>query len=1614
MNSFFIPFTPIGKFKWINGKIYESNLPKIFDYWKELELEVPEKIITLVRDRLRSQRKLLISSVRDRREDQPVASLKIGLTKSRSVCRIARYFSREDFRTFIEEIQEDLGEPGGTENFDSIAKLKEIFLIPNEIADDIFTTVRGRPPEKLSENSSEDELLSVLYLLEIAKLLNGNDFRVFDFYFHTLIQQRQRLKYSLELLNALKELTESQLAKINPIPVGTGFLVSPNHLLTNYHVLFNEEVTRQCVAQFDYEESLGTQQKTVDYEFEPEAMFVGEPSLDYALVQLRFNSFNRQAGHNFGWLDLVEDYGNIIPGISGSKEIQESKEGKEFIDKLKKTEFYEFLEEGYKGDNVILIHHPKGGKKKIDLTNNRVIEGGLYKKFLRYQGDSDYGSSGCPVFNTKWELVALNHAAITKSDTSNGEVLVKQGIRICQIIADLKRKAPAYPKLKSFIENFVIISEQLNYPPLSSALTFNGINSYVSLDGIVVFASVQGTTIQLWGKRGVILKKFDFVEEVRIFLSQPDKKNDKKITEYLNRLNSNTRLFEPKFSGDGNILAIISHDGIIALWKLNQFSIVDVVYHEKNKYTDIYFSPYSQTLAAVSSHGKITLWNLDDKKVKLNKKLSFWNQHTDEPRYALQFISDNDLIGVTPSGQIIKWNQDKEEWNQSPEGNKKIETEKFGNPHKLAISPDCKKLVSIQDNVIKTWHIDQEIKLINKGKITQIKDAIQHIEISHNSTFLVIKSDRKFIFLNLQSNNVNRDKYQLKKPDYYPWIYLTPFKNAMMVIVKQSSQELQFIQIPDLQEKNPDLQEKNKFRKSLRNNLKLPTLTLKNTGYLIGFNSSTFKDSEKNILTILRSELTSELTSEFTIEAWVNPEPSSKVGTIMSNLSSRLNNSSKQANESDYLLEVSKQQKSVIGKVLFSLFHQASDDSSKTGKGKINKLSIDKLTAPLVFGEFSHIAVTCTVTDGQKQILRLYVNGQKFDEKDISKESMPLYQFRKDNFPKIIGALVSDGIGKEVPQERKLTNFFQGAITEVRFWGKARNQEQIKEKMHCRLCQLPEEELKSLVGYWRFEEGTGSQVYNLVHNPMYNESYGIADNTKWINTVQLPSLFPSGLKFNTQHDYINCIGSATLNTTDAITIEAWVKYQYGNCLILNRLDQKNKGYSLGWHDEKIRVILKSDSQETVVDTKDRVPHNNMWHHIAFTWDKKNKDTGEISIYVDGILQETNVVKGEHKSIVFEGEHRNIGVFKGDFGGLNIKFRIGGCEENSENFSQEEQKHSFGIVIAQVRVWKVTRSQADLRFTMSKQLFSHKLSNDSNDSLEEWKNQGLVGYWRLDGQDNQDDEIKILNLVANNRNNRDELKGKISPFPSILNKPVAFDIQDIGGHWAEAFMTMIVNRGLMFDFIKEDSSIAPDQLITREEFVKVIAQAFPIAPIKEQEQSKQEFLDVNIKEKPSLYFAIQRAYQIGFLLKASEKKFNPQHNLQRQEAIFHLIEGLKFRSEIKSWLDRYTDDSKITEGELSRYYSDFQEIDSAYEAAIATATQAKIIVSLSYSKSTSFELKPTEKITRAELAAWIYQALVAIDEAPSLNSPYIVDPTSHRVSEQRVRKKKKVSSSLNGA
>ncbi len=59
---------------------------------------------------------------------------------------------------------------------------------------------------------------------------------------------------------------------------------------------------------------------------------------------------------------------------------------------------------------VNIIQHPRGRPKEVALQDNQVVK--VDNVVVQYSCDTEPGSSGSPVFNNQWQLVALHHASV--------------------------------------------------------------------------------------------------------------------------------------------------------------------------------------------------------------------------------------------------------------------------------------------------------------------------------------------------------------------------------------------------------------------------------------------------------------------------------------------------------------------------------------------------------------------------------------------------------------------------------------------------------------------------------------------------------------------------------------------------------------------------------------------------------------------------------------------------------------------------------------------------------------------------------------------------------------------------------------------------------------------------------------------------------------------------------------------------------------------------------------------------------------------------------------------------------------------------------------------------
>ncbi|MEU7049148.1 endonuclease [Streptomyces eurythermus] len=171
---------------------------------------------------------------------------------------------------------------------------------------------------------------------------------------------------------------------------GTGFMVSPSLLLTNNHVLRSPEEAGHAVVEFDFQAGVdGCPLVPVTFRIDPHGFFATDRELDFTVVAVAERNQEGARLTGYGWLPLDGAQGKAIVG--------------EFVN---------------------IIQHPNGEPKQLALRENQIVD--LLDRFVHYVTDTAPGSSGSPVFNDQWEVVALHHSAVPETD-ADGRPLATDG-----------------------------------------------------------------------------------------------------------------------------------------------------------------------------------------------------------------------------------------------------------------------------------------------------------------------------------------------------------------------------------------------------------------------------------------------------------------------------------------------------------------------------------------------------------------------------------------------------------------------------------------------------------------------------------------------------------------------------------------------------------------------------------------------------------------------------------------------------------------------------------------------------------------------------------------------------------------------------------------------------------------------------------------------------------------------------------------------------------------------------------------------------------------------------------------------------------------------------------
>ena len=171
---------------------------------------------------------------------------------------------------------------------------------------------------------------------------------------------------------------------------GTGFLIAGDALLTNHHNVVHEEFgpVTSVVAEFDHQLGFGGKALVRRCVI---ASVVGDAAHDWAVLKLE-TPVEREP------LPLGTQFEVAVD------------------------------------DTVVIVQHPGGGFKQFALEPLaiRLVEADR----IQYLADTQQGSSGSPVFNTRMEVIALHHAEAEATVVVEGAPTVvwrNQGINIARV-----------------------------------------------------------------------------------------------------------------------------------------------------------------------------------------------------------------------------------------------------------------------------------------------------------------------------------------------------------------------------------------------------------------------------------------------------------------------------------------------------------------------------------------------------------------------------------------------------------------------------------------------------------------------------------------------------------------------------------------------------------------------------------------------------------------------------------------------------------------------------------------------------------------------------------------------------------------------------------------------------------------------------------------------------------------------------------------------------------------------------------------------------------------------------------------------------------------------------
>ncbi len=215
----------------------------------------------------------------------------------------------------------------------------------------------------------------------------------------------------------------------------------------------------------------------------------------------------------------------------------------------------------------------------------------------------------------------------------------------------------------------------------------------------------------------------------------------------------------------------------------------------------------------------------------------------------------------------------------------------------------------------------------------------------------------------------------------------------------------------------------------------------------------------------------------------------------------------------------------------------------------------------------------------------------------------------------------------------------------------------------------------SLVGWWRFNEGTGTNAQDFSsygnNGTLTNMNTGLDNCTGNCSGWTSSGKFGNALVFDDVDDSVDCGNDDILDITEEITISVWIKAPSvssgqgiaGKSYYSGAAD--NGGYEIDILPDGSKMILGNNDWDVIEG--DIPVDDGVWHHCCYTWDGTN-----VRIYIDGILDITSPTSISSIKIVSQdleiGVVRNNDYFSGTIDEVRIYNRVLSAEEINASYN----------------------------------------------------------------------------------------------------------------------------------------------------------------------------------------------------------------------------------------------------------------------------------------------------------------------------------------------------------